>query len=245
MRRFLTPRWLVAHVVAIGAVVVCGLLGLWQLERLEQRRTANARILERRAEPVVRLPDLLQTGAPEPDALTFRRVRVRGVYDPEAEVVLVGRTLEGQPGNHLLTPLVTEDGWGVIVERGWVPYDVPPVEATAPPEAEVEIEGIVLPSEGAGDLVDGGRRIQRVDLATLGAEAPYPLQPVFVRLSEQRPPIGGLPIAVPPPETDEGPHLPYAVQWFLFGATALAVYAALVRKELRRGRPAAVEDGVA
>ena len=235
MRRFLTPRWLVAHVVAIGAAVVCALLGLWQLDRLEQRRASNDRILDRGARPVVPLPDLLEPGAGDPDELTFRRVRVRGVYDPEAEVVLVGRSLEGQPGNHLLTPLVTGEGWAVIVERGWVPYDVPPVDATAPPEGEVEVEGVVLPSEGPGDLIDGGARIQRVDLATLGADAPYPVQPVYVRLAEQRPPGGGLPVTIPPPETEEGPHLAYAVQWFLFGATALAVYGALLRKEVRTG----------
>lgn len=236
MRRFLSPRWLIAHVVAIGALVVCVLLGLWQLDRLEQRRETNARILDRLAAPIAPLPDVLEPGAGDPDSLTFRRARVRGVYDREGEIVLVGRTLGGRPGNHLLTPLITDDGWGVIVERGWVPYDVPPVEATAPPEGEVEIEGIVLPSEGPGDLVDGGSRIQRVDLATLGAEAPYPLQPVYIRLAEQQPAGGGLPVIVPPPETEEGPHLAYAVQWFLFGATALAVYGALVRKELRRDR---------
>lgn len=245
MRRFLTPRWLLAHVVAIGAAVLCVLLGLWQLDRLEGRRATNARIIERQAEPVVQLPDLLQAGAPDPDAMTFRRVRVRGVYDPDAEVVLVGRTLEEQPGNYLLTPLVTEEGWGVIVERGWIPYDVPPVEATAPPEGEVEVEGVVLSSEGPGELLEGGSRIQRVDLATLGAEAPYPLQPVYVRLAKQRPPGGGLPVPVPPPETDEGPHLAYAVQWFLFGATALVVYGALMRKEGRRERPAPGDEGVA
>lgn len=234
MRRFLTPRWLIAHVVAIGVVVVCVLLGLWQLDRLEQRRETNARVAARRAEPVAPLPDLLSPGAPDPDALAYRRVRIRGVYDPHGEVVLVGRTLEEQPGNHLLTPLVTDEGWAVIVERGWVPYDVPPVEATAPPEDRVEVEGMVLPSQGASELLEGGTRIHTVDLATLGARGPYALQPVYVRLARQRPPqAGGLPLRIPPPETDEGPHLGYAVQWFLFGATGLVVYGALVRKEVR------------
>lgn len=243
MRRFLTPRWLVAHVVVIGAVATCTALGLWQLDRLEQRRETNARILQRGAEPVAPLPDLIEPDAPDPETLAFRRVRVRGVYDVEGQVVLVGRSLEGQPGNHLLTPLVTEEGWAVLVERGWVPYDVPPVEATAPPQGEVEVVGTVLASEGPAEPVDGGTRIQEVDLAAIGASVPYPLEPVYVRLSGQRPPPEGLPIPVSPPATDEGPHLSYAVQWFLFGATAFVVYGALVRKELRRPRrPGA--DGV-
>jgi cytochrome oxidase assembly protein ShyY1 len=42
---------------------------------------------------------------------------------------------------------------------------------------------------------------------------------------------------VPPPELDEGPHLSYAVQWFIFSAIAIVGYPLVLRRVvLRRGK---------
>lgn len=48
------------------------------------------------------------------------------------------------------------------------------------------------------------------------------------------PPLGGLePLAPPDPQDLPNNHLAYAVQWFLFSATALAIYALALRKRKR------------
>ena len=36
--------------------------------------------------------------------------RIAGIYDPSHEIVLSGRSYQGMAGNHILTPLVLEDG---------------------------------------------------------------------------------------------------------------------------------------
>ena len=58
--------------------------------------------------------------------------------------------------------------------------------------------------------------------------------PVYLLLAAQDPPPGALPEPVPPTETDDGPHLVYAVQWFLFTTIALVGYGAILRREARK-----------
>jgi cytochrome oxidase assembly protein ShyY1 len=136
MTRLLRPRWIGLTVFAVVVVGICVRLGLWQLDRLEGRRDANARYAEGLAEPPRPLEDLLDSG----DRLAYRRAVATGRYDPEREVILYGRTLDGVAGNHVLTPHVLADGRAVIVDRGWVPIEMdrPPVDA-APPAGEVEV----------------------------------------------------------------------------------------------------------
>jgi cytochrome oxidase assembly protein ShyY1 len=55
-----------------------------------------------------------------------------------------------------------------------------------------------------------------------------------MQLEEQSPAqAGDLPVVVPRPELDEGPHLSYAVQWFTFGTIALVGFVVLARREAR------------
>ncbi|MGA8039115.1 MAG: SURF1 family cytochrome oxidase biogenesis protein, partial [Acidimicrobiia bacterium] len=42
MKWFLSPRWIIAHLVVVVVAVVFVDLGFWQLRRLDERRLANA-----------------------------------------------------------------------------------------------------------------------------------------------------------------------------------------------------------
>ena len=42
-----------------------------------------------------------------------------------------------------------------------------------------------------------------------------------------------LPIPIPPPEQDDGPHLAYAGQWVLFSACAVGGWIIVVRRRAR------------
>jgi cytochrome oxidase assembly protein ShyY1 len=136
MLRFLArPRWIGLTVFAVVVVGVCVRLGMWQLDRLEGRREFNARYAAGLEAAPMPIEDLLADGG----ALAYRRAIAMGRFDTAHEVILYGRTLDGQAGNHLLTPLVLADGRAVIVDRGWVPFelDEPPVAEAAPPSGEV------------------------------------------------------------------------------------------------------------
>jgi surfeit locus 1 family protein len=227
------PRWVVLHVLVALAVCLFAVAGFWQLRRLNERREHNALVEERQELPVVR--EL--TGV----NLSFRRAVLSGRYDPGEEVVLTGRPdADGRSGNHLLTPLTSDDDESIVVDRGWVPADTPR-GALAPPDGQVVVEGILVPSEGSAPFVTGTsgdgetRRTTRIDLERFGDQVSYKLAPYYLLLQEQRPPQpNDVPFFGKLKPATEGSHLSYAVQWFLFIPTLLVVYGALLRRESRK-----------
>ena len=73
---------------------------------------------------------------------------------------------------------------------------------------------------------------------------PYPVYGGYGELTREQPQPRARPgRLLPPPELSEGPHLAYAVQWFLFACMALGGYVVLARREAADRQAAA--DGPA
>lgn len=240
VKALLRPRWVLVHVIVATAVALFAVAGFWQLRRLSERRAHNAFVAEQRERPPV---DLTASSGDAEDILQ-RRVRAAGRYDTAREVVLHGRGGGGRPGNHLLTPLVLPDGRAVLVDRGWVPLDVdtPGDARVAAPSGRVEVTGVLLASEGSGPLATTARvrdlaAVSRIDVGRIMGGMGERALPHYLLLSTQDPPpTRGVPDPVDSPALDEGSHLIYAGQWFLFIPVALIGYGAILRRELRRGR---------
>lgn len=197
-------------VVAVLVATVCVAAGIWQLNRLQQRRARNAALAERLARP----PLELRAGF-SADSARQRRVVARGVFDFSGERTWPGRSFEGTPGVALITPFRLADGAVVLVDRGWAPspdaYHVDHAAFREPDSAR--IEGLALvPPRGRGDVDPSG------------------FLPFIIQLQSPDPPGRGLPRRWPPPAFDNGPHLSYAIQWFSFALIALVGTAALIRK---------------
>src|SRR5689334_37523 len=132
--------------VIIGALIL-GRLGIWQLDRLAQRRAFNNSLNTRMAQPAL----TLTRAAIDPAALEYRRVEVRGVYDPTQEIVLRNRELDGTPGVHILTPLrLSGSDTAVLIDRGWLPRDYADAAARrafAAPAGEQLVTGIARRSQ--------------------------------------------------------------------------------------------------
>src|SRR2546428_1913669 len=112
------PRSLAVAVIVIAAAGACVRLGVWPLARLEHQRRLNAAMQQALALPPIAVTDPRRL----PDSLLHRRVSVRGVFDERRQVLLVGRSHDGEPGVHVVTPLVSErDSVAVLVDRGWLP----------------------------------------------------------------------------------------------------------------------------
>lgn len=258
-----SPRWIIGSLVAIFVALACVRLGFWQLDRMDQRRAYNLLVSSRMQERPVLLTELLASAGEgegegaDPAALAYRRVIATGSYDLDAEFLLFGRPLDEQPGNHVFTPLVlqaTDEDEGmsgerqaVIVRRGWVPFelDTPPVPEATPPEGDVTVSGVLMPTD-TGDarplLEEDGTlvRVSQVNIsqidAALSRRSDATLVPLSLWLLAQDPPPGDLPRLAPLPMLEEGPHLSYAVQWFIFAAIALGGWLILIRREAK-GRP--------
>jgi surfeit locus 1 family protein len=246
MRVFRSPRWIVGLVVAVVTVVIFVTLGLWQLGRLDERRATNAAIVASTAHDPIDL-EVFVAGGGDPADLVWRRVSVAGEYAPEAEVILSSRSHKAQPGHNVLTPLLLTDGAALIVNRGWIPFELgdPPVGGATPPSGRVTVTGTLRADEGAGLLGGGGdgepvRRIASIDLARLGADQEVgTAYPVYLQLADQDPAGGALPEPVPLPLPSEGSHLSYAVQWFLFAGIVLIGFPVLVWRTARSERGSA------
>jgi cytochrome oxidase assembly protein ShyY1 len=241
----LRPRWILSHLFALVIVAGCVTAGFWQLDRHTTRRDANERLEERAAMPVVDVTELL---GPDDEELVgeyeLRTVEAVGTYRVEDQVTVANRTHEGSAGYWVLTPLVTDDGLGVVVNRGWVPMAIgePPDlnELAAPPEGEVRVVGSLSASQHRGRFggVDPseGRldRLARADIGRLAAQVDYPVLPAYVTLISQDPPQPGtVPMPVEPVELGAGPHLGYTFQWFTFATIAALGYPLILRKVAR------------
>lgn len=232
-----SPRWLVAHVLVALLAILFINLGLWQLRRLEERRVENVVAAARMAAPVEGLDQLLRAAGPDLETLRLRTTRVTGRFRPEAEVLLRSQVHLGMSGFHILTPLEYEAGKAVLVDRGWIPLEVP-ASAFPPPSGEVTVQGVLLLSQqrrfGPADPEAGVLTyLFRVDIPRLDRQMPWELAPVYIAYT------GGstqdLPAPVPLPDvTDEGPHLVYAVQWFAFTIIGLVGYGFLLRRSKRQ-----------
>jgi surfeit locus 1 family protein len=225
-------------VIAVSATALFVSLGLWQLRRLDERRMLNATIEARTLTEPVPLGAALSRFGTDPGALAYRRVVVQGTYDRASEILVIGRTLNGRSGQDVLTPLATDIGT-IGVNRGWVPVgsEGPPVPGAEPPDAPVEVVGVLLESQTHGPLGTPGPdgvylQMGRIDLEALSGQW-TDLLPVYLLLEIQDPQGGELPVIRPPPEPSEGSHLSYAIQWFFFAAIALIGFAALVYREAR------------
>lgn len=255
MMRHVSPspfrgRWLPATIAVVLAVTAMLALGVWQLKRLEQRRAANALILARLNEPILRLD-----GSPlDPAAVNLRRAVVRGIYDYEQEIVLRNRTYGEMPGVHLLVPLrISGSNAAVLIDRGWIPFELSGPEQRPTfhnAVGEVEVQGVLRLSQARrsrlapADPPLGPDRPRLdawfwVDLPRIQEQTPYALLPVFL---EEETPAGATPRWLPRPDPDirldEGSHLLYAVQWAAFAGILLAGYAFLfhVRAQSSRDR---------
>lgn len=240
MYRFLLrPRWLLFHLIVVAGIVGMILLAFWQLDRLAERKDFNTQVRERSQEAPVELSSMLrdlEAGALTEDEAEWRVVTTSGTYLPD-QIVEFNNSQGGRAGENVLTPLQTDDGATVLVNRGFVPLGQ---ETPAAPATEVDIVGFVRPSEvrERGDLTDADdgepvTEVRRIDVPRIARQLPGEVAPVFIQLTGSEPPIEATdPAPVVLPELDSGPHLSYAIQWFIFALAVAVGWVLAVRRSL-------------
>jgi cytochrome oxidase assembly protein ShyY1 len=246
------PKWILSHVFVLVLVMAMIGAGLWQLDRLQQKKDRNALVSERQDEPVAPIDQIVAVDDPTSvgDGVRFRRATAVGTYDGAAQVLVRNRTFDSAPGSWVLTPLVLEDGSVLIVNRGWVPVtgDQALDPAAAPAEGEVTVEGLLETSQTRGSFgpTDPSDQVldtlSRVDLDRYQEQVGGDLYPVWLQLESQEPADEPPPTPVPPPELSEGPHLGYAFQWFTFTVIALVGYPLILRRRAHQGAPEPVPE---
>ncbi len=236
----MSPRQILAIVIALAAAALFSRLGFWQLGRLSERREFNELVASRADSlpvPLAALP--ADTGLSR-----FRRVRVEGTFDWEHQIVLTGRSRNGSPGVYLLTPLLPSGrDTALLVYRGWVySPDAMRVDLARWRESDSSsFDGFVLPyptapREGSPALRGHPRALRWLDPAAARALVPYPLASYTVVALGDGGDSADLPVRLEVPPLDEGSHRSYAIQWFSFAVIAIVGGGLLVRSERVRGR---------
>jgi surfeit locus 1 family protein len=212
--------------LAVVVAAACIRLGFWQLSRLAQRRSRNAVVSVRLAQPAVPL-----TSLPPDSGSVLRRATISGTPDFDHEIVLAARSYQGSPGVYLLTPLrVAGSDTAILVNRGWI---------YAPDGVNVDLKGwrengtsfvgyAELLPRGRSATPDGvlkhdSRIARELDRVTVNSLLPYAVSPLYLVATEPdtTKSVGQRVARLPRPTLDEGPHMSYALQWFAFAAIAL------------------------
>lgn len=219
-------RYLPLLVGALAAAL-CVRLGVWQLDRLAQRRALNDLTHVQLQKPPIPLDaasmrTALAAGAEE---LRYRSVTASGRFDFDHELVVIGRSDNGRPGVHIVTPLLLDDSTAVLVERGFLPSaDGRTVDAAATVEpGDAAVAGVLLQAPAraitSAGVVDWPVHVVSPDPGSVAELYPYAVLPLVLRRATI--PAGTGFRVVPIPEPSEGPHLSYALQWFGFATIAL------------------------
>jgi surfeit locus 1 family protein len=240
IRTIFSRRWILTTLLVIAGTALCIRLGIWQLDRLHQRRTFNAHVEAMWSAPNLNLP---VDNAQDLTTMEYRAVQASGNYDFDNQVALRNQYWKDQYGFHLLTPLILDDGTAVLVDRGWIPGeggDDPTNWENFAEPGDATITGIIrlghqepdvggVPDEGSGLL----RFWNNVNLERINEQMPYDLLPVYIQSdvneSDTQPPIAYQPEI----ELTEGPHLGYAGQWFTFATILFLGYPFYIRRQER------------
>lgn len=232
--------WVTLLVLALMVFFVR--MGLWQLDRMQEKQTYNALVVERYRLPVLTLPG--DVAGLTPDELAYRQVTVSGTYAYADQMRIRGQFVDGELGQRLITPLVLADGSAVLVDRGWVPYEnLPPADVARFDEGpQATVLGTLRPAEPlpAGITPETSGSIPpewtQMDVAAMDGYVGPALFPLFIHQeAEPDRPFDALPLREEATiEMSAGTHLSYAVQWFSFALLAGFSYFMILRMGIQR-----------
>lgn len=201
-------------------------LGLWQLERGEEKQQIVDHHKYNQQLPPIMSPNQLTTGEDH----QYRLAWIRGTVDNQRTIILDNKVKNGRPGYEILQPVsVTGLTEKLLINRGWVEAsldrDILPL--IPPVDDNVQLRGYLYQAlKGGYRLDDGIRQVQqwpsRVGWITLQrAQELYgeSFLPYQLRLDQDSPgalETGWTTVAIEPEK-----HVGYAVQWFAMAITLL------------------------
>lgn len=230
-------RWAGFLALTIVFALVCVALGAWQLQRRADAVTENNRVASNYNAAPVPVAELLPTLDAFDESQKWRPVLLEGHYLPEDQMLVRNRPLNGQPGFEILAPFRLSDGTVFVVDRGWVTtgqeQDRPDVVPSAP-SGEVSVVVRVKAGEPSlGTRTTNPGEVSTIELPLLATQIGAPTYTGAYGSLSSESATAGTGTLEPEPPQDEGPHLSYAFQWFVFALFGFFALGYAARQEFR------------
>jgi len=234
-------RWFVLGMALFGTGVTSS-LGLWQLDRAEEKIKLQSARQQQSAKEVLDERALQLEGehsARQRGEWMHRRLLLTGQWLPEHTVFLDNRQMNAKPGFFVLTPMRLKGSQQVLlVQRGWVQRSF--TERTALPEIKTPLGQVTVPGHLApwpsrlydfGGLEKGLIR-QNIDLSGFKNETGLDLLEVSMLQSGAA--SDGLLREWPMAASGVDKHHGYAFQWFGLSGLIVLLYVWFQIVQVRR-----------
>ncbi len=223
---------LAPSLVVLALIPILIGLGVWQLDRAEEKRGIEASVQQAQFKEPLELNSFSIEGS---ELLTevYRPAKALGRYDSKHQFLYDNRTHNGRPGYHVLTPFILKESKpqvAVLVNRGWIPYNGhrDNIQSITVESTERVLEGIIKSPSKAIVLVDEEviseypQTIQLIALNDMGEKLGYTFFPIVIELDklakdgfvrEWQPFYGSI-----------AKHNGYAMQWFVMAFVLLILF---------------------
>jgi surfeit locus 1 family protein len=218
---------LILYIIAVFLTGSLLALGTWQVERLSWKLDLIARVEARAHAQPVAAPLPAEWPALQDADYEYRRVSLSGEFLNDREMQVYTATDLG-PGYWVMTPLTSDDGSVIIVNRGFVPTAKrdPATRPDSQISGRTAVTGLMRVPETGGlflrknDPVN--KRWYSRDVAEMAIAAGLNnVAPFYVDADATANP-GGLPLGGMTKLTFPNNHLSYAITWYILAAMVVA-----------------------
>ncbi|MBN9059734.1 MAG: SURF1 family protein [Rhizobiales bacterium] len=242
VRKLILP----AIATAIVFAILCS-LGMWQVRRLHWKEALIAQVDRRLKETPIAAPGPGQWKALDLAEADYTPVTVSGEFLHDDEAHLYSSLMEprgpvGGVGWFVFTPLRTDEGWIVYVNRGFVPVEKE-IASTRPEgltTGRVTVTGLMRRPETPGRFQASAKPTSQQWFARqpdkFAARSGLPVESVapYTIDADATPNPGGLPQGGETTVTFSNNHLQYVVTWFGLALALVGVFIAYARGVLKR-----------
>jgi cytochrome oxidase assembly protein ShyY1 len=211
---------------AVAAVLVAAMvwLGRWQYDAYDEHQADDAEAVL--ARPALPLDAVLTADAPFPTDAVSRPVIASGRYVPSEQFYVTGSASAGA-ALAVVTPLVTDSGSALLVVRG-----LSDDRAAPPPVGQIEVDGVLEPSDESAAPLSDVRTTDGIQIARLVGTVDEDLYAGYLVARSTNPPDPLSPAPIPQPDASPWAgfrNLLYALQWWTFAAFVVFMWWRAIR----------------
>ena len=213
-------------------------LGTWQVYRLIWKNSLISNYLYRFNNEIIKYDKSFSFN----DEFEYRRINIKGRFINEKEILIIGKTFEGNVGFHLITPFITKEEKLLLINRGWISEKLKlrSSRSFSLIEEDIVIDGIIRRPQKKGYFVPENDpignfwfTIKPIQIEKALKLKNFDLEKKFYVDVIRKKGKLVLPIGVSGNPNFRNQHLTYAITWYSLAITLFIIYFLFHLKEKR------------